>query len=63
VSAIFRERYNIAVPSNPQPQPRPATNRQRVEAAGGLSLAALVLIFIVFRYGHHIAWSARCRGF
>ncbi|PYX34736.1 MAG: hypothetical protein DMG81_19540 [Acidobacteria bacterium] len=31
----------------------------KLEAAGILMIGALVLILILVRYGHHIAWGAR----
>ena len=59
-------RYNIAVSASPQPQPnQPSASRPgrqhifKLEAASILMMGALVLILILVRYGHHIAWGAR----
>jgi hypothetical protein len=65
--AAFR-RYNIPVqaPSpDPQSEPHPSGRKPaqsriaRLEATGVLIVAVLVLILTLFRYWHHIPWSAR----
>ena len=59
-------RYNTAVPAaHPQqpekPSQRPTSkpNICRLEAAGILIIGAVVLMLILTRYWHHIAWGAR----
>jgi hypothetical protein len=58
-------RYNTGVPAtSPQPheppQERPARLRiQKLEAGGILIIGAIVLLLILTRYWHHIAWGAR----
>ncbi|MGC2183163.1 MAG: hypothetical protein WA637_07785, partial [Terriglobales bacterium] len=57
--------YNNLVPAvSPQPD-RPAAERPpkahiyKLEAAGILIIGAVVLLLILARYWHHIAWGAR----
>ena len=64
--SMRERRYNIAVPASPQPQPnQPSASRPerhhifKREVAGILMIGALVLILILIRHGHHIAWGAR----
>ncbi len=59
-------RYNTAVPAaQPQPPDRPSQERPpkshiyKLEAAGILIIGAVVLMVILARYWHHIAWGAR----
>ncbi len=66
-SRPHRQRYNTAVPAAcPPPQPdHPSAGRPgryhifKLEAVGLLIIGALILILILVRYGHHIAWGAR----
>jgi hypothetical protein len=58
--------YNTAVPAaSPQPPDQPSpepTSKSRIyglEAAGILIIGAVVLMLILVRYWHHIAWGAR----
>ena len=51
----------VASPPPDQPSHRPASKSHiyKLEAAGILIIGAVVLILILTRYGHHIAWGAR----
>ena len=56
--------YNNLVPASPppdQPSQRPTSKPHicRLEAAGILIIGAVVLMLILTRYWHHIAWGAR----
>jgi len=65
--AHIDRRYNTAVPAaSPPPQPDNPSARHsgkhhifKLEAVGLLIIGALILIFTLVRYWHHIAWSAR----
>ena len=65
--AHIDQRYNTAVPAGTlEPQPdHPSARRPgkhhifKLEAAGLLIIGALILIFTLVRYWHHIAWGAR----
>lgn len=51
------QRYNALVP--PPSEPRPKLHICSLEAGGILIIGAVVLIVILARYWHHIAWGAR----
>ena len=55
-------RYNAVVPAKPQPD-HPSSERNSPiyarEAAGVLIIGLLLLILILVRYWHYIAWSGR----
>jgi hypothetical protein len=63
----FVRRYNTAVPAaQPSPPPeqpspeRPSKSHiSKLEAAGTLIIGAVILMLILTRYWHHIAWGAR----
>ena len=50
-------RYNALVP--PPSEPRPKLHIYSLEAGGILIIGVVVLIVILARYWHHIAWGAR----
>jgi hypothetical protein len=54
-------RYNAFVCAvSPPPDQRPRKLRiHKLEAGGILIIGALILLLILARYWHHIAWSAR----
>ena len=67
-----RRRYNTAVPAaSPPPQPDqpsgelsqkqrpPKSYIYKLEAAGILIVGAVILMLILARYWHHIAWGVR----
>jgi hypothetical protein len=67
-----RRRYNTAVPAaSPPPQPDqpsgelsqkqrpPKSYIYKLEAAGILIIGAVILMLILTRYWHHIAWGVR----
>jgi hypothetical protein len=66
VSGPFAD-YNVFVPVIIPPRqprsPRPAANArariQKLQAAGLLIIAVLVLLLTLIRYWHNIPWSAR----
>ena len=51
----------VASPPPDQPSQRPASKSHiyKLEAAGILIIGAVVLMLILTRYWHHIAWGAR----
>ena len=57
--------YNTAVPAahpaagSAFPEPTSKSHIYRLEAAGILIIGAVVLMLILARYWHHIAWGAR----
>jgi hypothetical protein len=60
--AYIKRRYNTGVPgASPQPENErpPKHHIFRLEAAGILIIGAMVLLLILIRFGHHIAWGAR----
>ncbi len=46
-------------PDKPSQRPTSKSNICRLEAAGILIIGAVVLMLILTRYWHHIAWGAR----
>jgi hypothetical protein len=46
-------------PDQPSPEPTSKSRIYGLEAAGILIIGAVVLMLILVRYWHHIAWGAR----
>ena len=46
-------------PDQPSPEPRSKSHIYKLEAAGILIIGMVVLMLILARYWHHIAWGAR----
>jgi len=46
-------------PDQPSPEPRSKSHIYKLEAAGILIIGMVVLMLILTRYWHHIAWGAR----
>jgi hypothetical protein len=63
--AHIHRRYNNLVPAASPPPDQPPSQRTsksyiyKLEAAGILIIGAVVLMLILARYWHHIAWGAR----